>query len=328
MNRALGAVLLAWLAMVTPADGDPVPPTVATFSIVARDPARGDLGVAVASKVLAVGAVVPFLKAEVGAIATQAWANTRFGPEGLRRLAAGATAADVLAALLAADARAASRQVALVDSRGRVAVHTGRDCHPWAGSRIGPHHSCQGNLLAGPAVVASMDAAYRAGSGDLAGRLMAALEAGQTAGGDRRGRQSAALRVVRKGGGYGGYDDKLVDLRVDDHRTPILELRRLLGVWRSRRLLIEAGRLADRGQTADALALVARIRALNPRLALAPYLGARIHARRGDGVAALASLRAAIAVDASLRGRARVDRRFDRWRSEPAWQVLLAPTAK
>jgi uncharacterized Ntn-hydrolase superfamily protein len=198
-----------------------------TFSIVGRDAGAGQLGVAVASKFLAVGAVVPWLEAEVGAIATQAQANTRYGPDGLALLRGGASASEALAAVLAADPGRDDRQAGIVDAQGRGATHTGASCMAWAGGRVGPGYAAQGNILSGPEVVAAMATAFETSTGRLADRLLRALAAGDAAGGDRRGRQSAAIAVVAPGGGYGGNDDTLVDLRVDDHVDPVPELRRL-----------------------------------------------------------------------------------------------------
>jgi uncharacterized Ntn-hydrolase superfamily protein len=201
-----------------------------TFSIVACDAHAGQIGVAVASKFLAVGAVVPWLQAEVGAIATQALANTRYGPDGLAHLRDGLSAREALDAVLAADAGRDDRQAGVVDARGRAATHTGQSCMAWAGGRTGPGYAVQGNILTGPDVVDAMAESYEASSGDLAERLLLALAAGDATGGDRRGRQSAAIAVVAPGGGYGGNDDRLVDLRVDDHADPVSELRRLFGI--------------------------------------------------------------------------------------------------
>ena len=201
-----------------------------TFSIVARDEGTAQLGVAVASKFLAVGAVVPWLEAGTGAIATQALANTRYGPDGLAHLRGGATAAAALAAVLAADEGREDRQAGFVDATGGAATHTGSRCMDWAGGRTGAGYAAQGNILTGAGVVDAMAAAYEAAGGALAERLLAALAAGDAAGGDRRGRQSAAIVVVATGGGYGGNDDRLVDLRVDDHADPVPELRRLYDI--------------------------------------------------------------------------------------------------
>lgn len=207
-------------------------PYIATFSIVARDPANGDLGIAVASKFLSVGAVVPFAQAGVGAIATQAMANMSYGPHGLERMAAGRSAAETLGELLSSDPEREQRQVGLVDAHGGSAAHTGAKCFPWAGHLTGDGYAIQGNILAGRDVVNAMQSAFLSAQGELAERLMAALRAGDLEGGDSRGRQSTALYVARAGGSYGGALDRYVDLRVDDHPNPVGELARLLQLHR------------------------------------------------------------------------------------------------
>jgi len=205
---------------------------IATFSIVAIDPATGELGVAVASKFLAVGAVVPWARAGVGAVATQSYANVSYGPTGLELMAAGYSASETLDRLLADDPERELRQVGIVDARGGTATFTGSACHAWAGGRTGPGYAVQGNILTGPEVVDAMAHAFETTEGPLAARLLAALAAGDAAGGDRRGKQSAALLVVKERGGYGGYTDRFIDLRVDDHPEPVAELQRLYGIWR------------------------------------------------------------------------------------------------
>jgi uncharacterized Ntn-hydrolase superfamily protein len=202
-----------------------------TFSIAAADPEAGDWGVAVASKFPCVGAVVPWARAGAGAVATQAWANTLFGPDGLRFFAEGASAEATLGRLLDDDDGRDDRQVGLVDASARPATFTGEKCMDWAGGRTGEHFAAQGNILVGPAVVDEMARAFAAAEGDLCDRLLAALLAGDAAGGDRRGRQSAALLVVRLGGGYEGRNDRYIDLRVDDHPQAATELARLFEVW-------------------------------------------------------------------------------------------------
>jgi uncharacterized Ntn-hydrolase superfamily protein len=212
-------------------------PPVNTFSIVAFDPKTGDFGVAVQSKYFGVGSVVPWAKAGVGAVATQSYAKIGYGLDGLVAMSSGKAAREALDALLAADAKRALRQVAFIDAEGRVAVHTGDECNAWAGHRTGEHFSVQGNLLAGEGVVTAMAEAFEkartAGSGELAEWLTASLTAGQAAGGDKRGQQSAALLVVRAKGGPGGDNDRYIDLRVEDHPEPITELARLLALHRS-----------------------------------------------------------------------------------------------
>ena len=200
----------------------------ATFSIVALDRDAGELGIAVESKFLSVGALVPWLEAGVGAVATQAWANTSFGPRGLALLREGKTPDATLAGMLAADDGREHRQVGIVDGAGRAATHTGAQCIPWAGGVAGDGFAAQGNCLAGPAVLDALAETFLRTPGRLAYRLVAALRAAQAAGGDKRGQQSAALLFVKPGGGYGGYTDRYVDLRVDDAREPIEALVRLL----------------------------------------------------------------------------------------------------
>lgn len=202
-----------------------------TFSIVAIDPSTGDLGIAVASKFPCVGAVVPWAKAGIGAVATQSLANTSFGPHGLALMKQGMGAAQALDAMIEADEGRDDRQVGVVDARGGAATFTGAGCVEWAGGVTGEHHAAQGNILVGPGVVEAMVAAFEVAEGDLCDRLLAALLAGDAAGGDRRGRQSAALLVVRDGGGYEGRNDRYVDLRVDDHPDAPAELARVFEVW-------------------------------------------------------------------------------------------------
>jgi len=202
-----------------------------TFSIVACDPANGDLGIAVASKFPAVGAVVPWARAGVGAVATQSWANTDFGPEGLQLMGSGLPAASALDAVLEPDDDREERQVGFVDAGGGAASFTGANCMNWAGGVTGDGFAAQGNILAGEGVVAALASTFTVTEGDLCDRLLAALLAGDRAGGDRRGKQSAALLVVRAGGGYEGRNDRYIDLRVDDHPEAPTELARLFTVW-------------------------------------------------------------------------------------------------
>lgn len=204
-----------------------------TFSIVGYDPESGTWGVAVASKFLAAGAPVMAARAGVGAIATQADANVAYKRLGLVMLASGASADEVVARLVADDDGRAGRQVGVVDAQGRGATYTGPDCLPWAGGRASDGYAAQGNILAGSEVVAAMERRFLDTAGeDLPVRLLGALAAGDAAGGDRRGRQSAALIAVRDGAGYGGGDDVLIDLRVDDHVDPVGELNRLAALHR------------------------------------------------------------------------------------------------
>ena len=206
-------------------------PRPSTFSIVACDPKTKDLGVAVESRFISVGAVVPWAEAGVGAVATQSFANTSYGPRGLALLKKGLHPKDALRQLTAKDPLAAQRQAGLVDARGRAASFTGDECFAWAGGVVGRTFACQGNILAGEEVVKGMARAFESTEGDLPVRLLAALHAGQRAGGDKRGQQSASLLVVRGKGGYGGLNDRWIDVRVDDHPAPIDELTRIFNVY-------------------------------------------------------------------------------------------------
>jgi uncharacterized Ntn-hydrolase superfamily protein len=200
----------------------------ATYSLVACDRERGEWGVGVQSKFLAVGSLVSWAEAEVGAIATQAFANPTYGPDGLALLREGASAEETVERLTQADEGRDERQLGVVDAHGGSASFTGGGCFAWAGGRTGRDYAAQGNILVSEATVDALAELFEATPGrPLAERLIAALAAAQEAGGDRRGQQSAALLVVKKGGGYAGMSDVLIDLRVDDHPTPIGELERL-----------------------------------------------------------------------------------------------------
>ena len=201
---------------------------LSTFSIVACDLKAEEWGVAVQSKFLAVGPIVPWAEANVGAIATQAYANTSYGPRGLAMLKLGFSAEETLKKLLETDEGREHRQVGIVDAQGRAAAFTGKECYPWAGHIVGKNFSVQGNILVGQETVEAMAEAFERTRGPLWKRLLEALRAGQRAGGDRRGQQSAAIVVVKEKSGYGEFTDRMIDLRVDDHPQPIEELARLL----------------------------------------------------------------------------------------------------
>jgi uncharacterized Ntn-hydrolase superfamily protein len=201
-----------------------------TFSIVAYSPEEKAWGVAVASKFLAAASVVCWARAGAGAVATQAFARVSFGPDGLDLMAGGLSAEKALARLLSTDTDAEHRQVGLVDVNGGAVAHTGKECFEYAGHFVGEGFTCQGNILAGRPVIEAMARTFQATQGPLADRLLAALLAGDRAGGDRRGRQSAGILVVKAGGGYGGDNDRLIDLRVDDHEDPVVRLGELLAL--------------------------------------------------------------------------------------------------
>jgi uncharacterized Ntn-hydrolase superfamily protein len=231
---AVAGMLAAIPAAAQTAGFDDDPPTVATFSIVACDTANGFLGVAVQSRVVSAGSIVPAAAANVGAIATQAAANVAYKEQALRMLREGRTPAQIRDEFVATDQGVQSRQFAITDARCNIAAFTGERTQAWAGHRTGRNYSVQGNILTGPEVVDAMAAAYE--RAETAGvpfgeRLLAAMKAGQDAGGDSRGRQGAGLLIVRERGGYGGGDDRYADLRVEDHVEPILELERVYRVW-------------------------------------------------------------------------------------------------
>jgi uncharacterized Ntn-hydrolase superfamily protein len=206
-------------------------PAVATYSIVACDLAAGQWGVATQSKFLAVGSVVPWAEPGAGAVATQSYANPRYGPDGLALLREGLSAEDVVERLTSADEGRAKRQLGVVDAEGGSASFTGDECHDWAGGRTGPCYAAQGNILVSGETVDALASTFGATSSTpLAERLLGCLDAAQAAGGDSRGQQSAALLVVERDGGYAGLSDTLVDLRVDDHARPLDELRRLYAI--------------------------------------------------------------------------------------------------
>jgi uncharacterized Ntn-hydrolase superfamily protein len=264
MKRLRPLLLLAvsaffWMGAVIAAsdDGRPAfqPPTVSTFSIVAIDPANGDLGIAVASRYFSVGSVVPWAMAGVGAVATQANVNVGYGPQAIDLLRQGLTAQQVLAKLLADDTFPGKdgRQVAIVDAQGHIAAYTGPKAPNWAGDRQGKTWSAQGNILVGPQVPEAMGRAFEATRGELAEKLYAALKAGDDAGGDSRGHQSASMLVVRKQGGRNINNDRYVYINVDDNPQPFAELRRLLDLNLSYLYDDAADRLLAKGDRKGAL---------------------------------------------------------------------------
>ncbi|MEC3883316.1 DUF1028 domain-containing protein [Halobacillus sp. HZG1] len=200
---------------------------IATFSICAHDPETGEWGVAVQSKFLGVGSIVPWAKAGVGAIATQAFGNPQYGPDGLELLEQGLSAEEVIERLISDDPQKEDRQVGIVDAKGNGATFTGKECYEWAGGKVGRHYAAQGNILVNEETVTDMGEAFEQAEGSLADRLMIAIKAAQLAGGDSRGKQSAAILVVKDKAGYGELSDVAVDLRVDDHPEPIEELDRI-----------------------------------------------------------------------------------------------------
>lgn len=271
MKRLLTASALLVLASSVLGDDHPVlkPPTVSTFSIVAIDPANGDMGVAVASRYFSVGSVVPWALAGVGAVATQANVNVGYGPKGIDLLREGLSAKQVLERLLAEDTFDGKdgRQVAIVDAHGNVATFTGPNAPHWAGDRQGKTWSAQGNILVGPQVPESMGKVFDATQGELAEKLYAALKAGDDAGGDARGHQSASMLVVRKQGGRNTNNDRYIYINVDDDPKPLAELRRLLNLNLTYLYGNEADRLLRVGNKAGALAAGRKAAQYSPKQA-------------------------------------------------------------
>lgn len=277
---------------------------VNTFSIVAYDPVNGDWGVTVASRYFSVGAVVPWAEAGVGAIATQANVNVGYGPRGLELLRQGLTAKEVLDKLLAEDRFPPTdgRQVAIIDRYGNVAAYTGPKAQSWAGDKQGKTWSAQGNILAGPQVVEAMGKAFESTPGELAEKLYAALKAGDEAGGDSRGKQSASMLIVRRGGGRNINNDRYLYLNVDDNPQPIPELRRLLDLNLAQLYPGKISTLQREGKNREAREAAAKLTQYSPTANSFMTLG-QIDYSLGDKPAALADFRKALQLDPSVRQR-------------------------
>ena len=296
-----------------------------TFSIVAVDAETGEIGCAVQSRYFAVGNVVPWARAGVGAVATQAAGVAVFGPRILDKLAAGLGPQEAIAAVLADDQGRETRQLGVVAADGSAAAHTGSECLAWAGHRTGPGYAVQGNILAGKAVVAEMERSFLATGGALAERLVAALEAGQAAGGDVRGQQSAAVVVERPGAAAENREglDRICDLRVDDHREPIVELRRLLGI----RLVWDALRSAtafhEAGRYAEGVALLAAAHERFGDDAMLLYDLACFESLDGRTTDALAHVRRAVELDPGTRAAIAVDSDFAALADDAEFRALV-----
>jgi uncharacterized Ntn-hydrolase superfamily protein len=305
-------LLLLSAAALTAAD-------VNTFSIVAYDPANGDCGVTVASKYFSVGAVVPWAEAGVGCIATQANVNVGYGPRGLELLRQGLSAKEVLAKLLAEDKFPPTdgRQVAILDGKGNIATYTGPNAPNWAGDRQGKTWSAQGNILVGPQVPEAMGRAFEATQGELAEKLFAALKAGDDAGGDSRGKQSASMLVVRKGGGRNINNDRYIYINVDDNPAPLPELRRLLDINLGLLWQEKTGRLRQEGKPKEARDAAEKVAHYVPSGNAFVTLGIADYGL-GDKPAALADFRKALELDPNVR------RQFE---VQPAANAAAVPAA-
>jgi uncharacterized Ntn-hydrolase superfamily protein len=290
-----------------------------TFSIVAADVAAGEVGVAVQSKYFSVGSVVPWARAEVGAVATQAAGIAGYGPQILTLLEHGRSPQDALDEALSDDPRRQTRQLGVVTASGTAVAWTGEECNEWAGHVVGDGFAAQGNILAGEEVVREMARAYEEGSGPLAERLLAALEAGQAAGGDRRGQQSAAIVVERAGGADRRERiDRICDLRVEDHERPIEELRRLLELWQVQHELLASYELYESKEYGRAIELMAGVAERRPDDAAVFYNLACFESLAGRREDAIAHVRRALELDPSLQAMADADSDFDPIRDELA----------
>jgi uncharacterized Ntn-hydrolase superfamily protein len=348
MRKVAAAVLLASVSLYahyarpTGPAGDGPDPWFGTFSIIAFDPATNDLGIGVQSRAFGAGAAVPYAKPGVGAVATQASANRQYGPKAIALLEQGLSPAEVVKRITDEDPGRDTRQVAVIDTKGRSAVYTGkrvieRNADPkdlvhlggYAGHVTGPNFSVQGNTLASEEVVKAMAAAYQRGTGSMAERLMDALDAGQASGGDTRGMQSAGILVVRPlSANSQSTVERIVDIRVDDHENPFVELRRLLALTSGvpNQLLIRSAELSKAGRHADAIAEAQKALAINPRSEQAMYQLARRYAAAGYPAPALEQLAAAIARQPKQwKHEAATDPAFEMLRSRPDFQRLIAP---
>lgn len=296
---------------------------IATFSIVARDSVTGELGVAVASRFFAVGAVVPWAKAGVGAVATQSFANTTFGWRGLELLEKGATPEQVVEILTRNDDNPKRRQFGIVAADGKSATYTGTDCIPWAGGRNGKDYAIQGNILTGENVVTAMEETFLKTKGTLADKLYAALLEGDKQGGDARGKQSAALLVVKEKAGYGGYSDRAIDIRVDDHAEPFVELGRLLNFAQMNYSWNEAWTLFTQKKFKEALPFMERAGKIAPDNPEALYDLAVIRLADGKVEDALKVLEKALTLNPKLKQQAANDNDLKELREDVKFEKLV-----
>ncbi len=296
---------------------------ISTFSIVGRDSVTGELGVAVASRFFAVGSVVPWSKAEIGAVATQSFANTSFGWRGLELLEKGATPEEIIQILLRTDSNPKKRQLGIVSADGKSATYTGEECLSWAGGRSGHNYAIQGNILTGEPVVTAMETAFLQTKGTLADRLYTALLAGDNKGGDARGRQSAALIVVKKNAGYGGYTDRAIDIRVDDHPDPFNELGRLLNYAQMNYAWNEAWTYFTQKEFLKALPLMERTASLAPKNPEVLYDLCVIRLAAGNKDASLQALEKSVMLNPKLKKQAIGDNDLKNLQDDRKFQELV-----
>ena len=298
-------------------------PIVATFSIAAADPESGEVGVAVASRFFSVGSVVPFGEGAVGAVATQAYADVSYGPRGLELLARGVTPDEVLTILLRDEPADNGRQVGIVSAEGLSATYTGPGCNSWAGGRAGHNYAVQGNILTGEDVVIAMEKTFLETKGTLADRMYAALMAGHAKGGDSRGKQSAALIVRKPGTGYGGKDDRAIDIRVDDHKEPFKKLGRLLDYAQMNYTWNTAWTAFGEKDYATALPPMEHTARLAPDVAEVHYDLAVIRLANEDKEGAISALATAIELNPKLKNQAANDSDMYALRNDERFSDLI-----
>ena len=324
MIRALLTVTALAIFNVSALAQDYDPDYLATFSIIARDAATGELGFAVQSKAFAAGNRAVHIKAGLGVIAHQASANPMYGKIGFELLRAGLTPQQALDMMLRSDEGRDSRQVAILDVQGRTASWDGPGANDWKGHKCGANYCAQGNILAGPQVVDALAKTFESTSSrPLAERLMDALDAAQAAGGDARGVQSAAMIVTRALGGAGGFSDRVIDIRVDDSRQPLVDLRHLLNLYQAGQLITEANRQLTAGDAAAALKTATAARDKDPNNDNAWVALANIHLKARHKSDALAAIRKAIALNAANRRQIPRNRNFETLLNDPEFKRLI-----
>jgi uncharacterized Ntn-hydrolase superfamily protein len=296
---------------------------IATFSIVACDPEAGEVGVAVASRFFAVGTVVPWAKADVGAVATQSFANTSFGWRGLELMEKGASPEEIVKILLRSDDNPTQRQFGIVTADGKSATYTGENCLPWAGGRNGKNYAVQGNILTGEDVVDVMENTFLKTKGTLADRMYTALLAGNEKGGDSRGKQSAALIVYKTGAGYGGYNDRAIDIRVDDHAEPFKELGRILNIAQMNYAWNEGWTLFTNKKYNEALPHIERALKLEPEYPELLYDAAVIRLAADEKENAVNALIKAIKINPKLKHSAMKDGDLEGLRDDKRFQEFV-----
>jgi uncharacterized Ntn-hydrolase superfamily protein len=323
MKRRMLCLLVAGALGVTAAAQDFDPDYTGTYSIIGLDPAAGELGMAVQSKAFAVGNRTVTGKGGLLVVAHQASSNPMYGAMAIQLLQAGMTPADALEQIVRSDAMSARRQVAIIDVQGRTAAWTGTGASDWKGHKCGTNYCAQGNTLAGPAVVENMARTFETSTGPLADRLIAALEAAQAAGGDSRGSQGASITIFKPLAGAAGFSDRKIDLRVDDSRAPLVELRRLLDIYWSGQLITEGNSKITSGDTAGGMQLLLAARDKSPANDNAWMALASAYLKSGQKSEALAALAKAIEINPSARRQAQRNTNFATLRDDPQFVAMM-----